>query len=321
VIHRTVPSLAITLETAPAQADRDAIVAGLRAHNRRNAPAPDWQPLTLFLRDADGRLRGGLIAESGWRWLHVYFIWVSEEARHLGYGRALLERAEAEARARDCLGVHLDTHDFQAPEFYETLGYKVFGMLEDYPPGHRRYFLRKDLRGNEVRLEACLGDITRLTVDAIVNAANAELAPGGGVCGAIHRAAGPELAAACARLAPCPTGEARITPGFRLPARYVIHAVGPVWHGGGSGEADLLASAYTSSLKLAGEHNLRSIAFPAISTGIYGYPLPAATAVAVRAVRAATALAPNLERVVFACFNEEALDAYRSAGVALAGDH
>jgi O-acetyl-ADP-ribose deacetylase (regulator of RNase III)/ribosomal protein S18 acetylase RimI-like enzyme len=316
-----VPDLRITLETAPTQADRDAIVAGLRAHNRRNAPAPGWEPLTLFLRDTGGNLCGGLIAESGWRWLHVYFLWVSEESRRHGYGRALLERAEAEARLRGCLGIHLDTHDFQAPEFYETLGYEVFGMLEDYPPGHRRYFLRKDLAGGKpVRIEACLGDITTLTVDAIVNAANADLAPGGGVCGAIHRAAGPELAAACSLLAPCPAGEARITPGFRLPARYVIHAVGPVWHGGGSGEADLLASAYTSSLALAGEHSLRSIAFPAISTGIYGYPLPAATAVAVRAVRSATALAPSLERVVFACFNEAALDAYRSAGIAVAGD-
>jgi O-acetyl-ADP-ribose deacetylase (regulator of RNase III)/GNAT superfamily N-acetyltransferase len=316
-----VSGLTITLETAPAQADRDAIVAGLRTHNRRNAPAPDWQPLTLFLRDAAGELRGGLIAESGWRWLHIYFLWVSDEARHQGYGRALLERAEAEARARGCQGVHLDTHDFQAPAFYESLGYRVFGTLEDYPPGHRRYFLRKDLgSGRQVRLEACLADITSLTVDAIVNAANAELAPGGGVCGAIHRAAGPELAAACSLLAPCPTGEARITPGFRLPARHVIHAVGPVWHGGGSGEADLLASAYASSLRLAGEHNLRTIAFPAISTGIYGYPLPAATAVAVRAVRSATTLAPSLERVVFACFNDEALDAYRKAGIGLAGD-
>lgn len=138
-------SLTINLETTPAQADRDAIVAGLRSFNRRHAPAPDWRPLTLFLRDAGGDLRGGLIAESGWKWLHVYFLWVSEGARGQGYGRALLERAEAEARARGCLGVHLDTHDFQAPEFYEAMGYEVFGVLEDYPPGHHRYFLHKQL--------------------------------------------------------------------------------------------------------------------------------------------------------------------------------
>lgn len=166
-----------------------------------------------------------------------------------------------------------------------------------------------------MRLEACRTDITTLAVDAIVNAANTELAPGSGVCGAIHRAAGPELAAACAHLAPCPTGQARITPGFGLPARYVIHAVGPVWRGGESGEAELLASAYASSLRLAGEHALESIAFPAISTGIYGYPLAAATSVAVSAVRAAGSLAPRLKRVVFACFSEAVLQAYASEGV------
>ena len=113
-------------------------------------------------------------------------------------------------------------------------------------------------------------DITTLETDAIVNAANQSLAPGGGVCGAIHRAAGPELARACAALGWCPTGEARLTPGFDLPARFVIHAVGPVWRGGGAGEAALLASAYRSALQLAVDHGLESIAFPAISTGIYG---------------------------------------------------
>jgi len=134
-------------------------------------------------------------------------------------------------------------------------------------------------------LSARVVDITTLDTDAIVNAANESLAPGGGVCGAIHRAAGPELARACAAAAPCPTGEARLTPGFRLPARFVIHAVGPVWHGGGAGEADLLASAYRSTVRLAAEHGLSSIAFPAISTGIYGYPLEQATPIAVSAVR------------------------------------
>ncbi len=162
---------------------------------------------------------------------------------------------------------------------------------------------------------AIAADITTLDTDAIVNAANEQLAPGGGVCGAIHRAAGPELARACAALAPCPTGEARITPGFRLPARYVIHAVGPIWRGGGSGEAALLAGAYAAAMRLAREHGLRSVAFPAISTGIYGYPLEAATTIAVRSVREALEAGSTVERVVFACFGDEVLAAYRRAGV------
>jgi O-acetyl-ADP-ribose deacetylase (regulator of RNase III) len=166
-----------------------------------------------------------------------------------------------------------------------------------------------------VKLSACLADITTLPVDAIVNAANTSLAPGGGVCGAIHRAAGPRLAEACAAVAPCPTGEARLTRGFDLPARYVIHAVGPVWAGGHAGEAELLAGAYRSALSLAAEHGVRSIAFPAISTGIYGYPLDAATDVAVRTVREAAARLPEIEEVVFACFNEQSLAAYRAQGV------
>lgn len=166
-----------------------------------------------------------------------------------------------------------------------------------------------------MRIEGRLVDITTLDVDAIVNAANTALAPGGGVCGAIHRAAGPELATACAQAAPCPTGEARITPGFRLPSRFVIHAVGPVWRGGSEKEADLLASAYRESLRLAREHGLQSIAFPAISTGIYGYPLPEATAIAVDTVRQGLAQYGVLRHVIFACFNDEAADAYRAAGV------
>jgi O-acetyl-ADP-ribose deacetylase (regulator of RNase III) len=166
-----------------------------------------------------------------------------------------------------------------------------------------------------MRLSAELADITTLTVDAIVNAANSSLAPGGGVCGAIHRAAGPELARACARVAPCPTGDARITPGFALPARFVIHAVGPVWQGGKAGEADLLASAYRRSLDLAGEHSLRSMAFPAISTGIFGYPLQAATHTAVATVRAFAGGHSSITHVVFACFNDDALRAYGAEGV------
>jgi O-acetyl-ADP-ribose deacetylase len=166
------------------------------------------------------------------------------------------------------------------------------------------------------RLSARVVDITTLDTDAIVNAANESLAPGGGVCGAIHRAAGPELARACAAIGGCPTGEARITPGFRLPAGFVIHAVGPVWHGGRAGEAELLASAYRSAMRLAAEHRFRSIAFPAISTGIYGYPLEAATDVAVRTVRKALDQGSSLESVIFACFSPEVEETYRRAGVA-----
>jgi O-acetyl-ADP-ribose deacetylase len=166
-----------------------------------------------------------------------------------------------------------------------------------------------------MELTARVVDITTLDTDAIVNAANESLAPGGGVCGAIHRAAGPELARACAAIGYCPTGEARITPGFRLPAGYVIHAVGPVWRGGGEGEAELLASAYRSAMRLARERRLTSIAFPAISTGIYGYPLAAATAVAVQTVRAAMDTGENPQTVVFACFSAEVERTYREAGI------
>ncbi len=158
-------------------------------------------------------------------------------------------------------------------------------------------------------------DITTLAVDAIVNAANPALAPGGGVCGAIHGAAGPALAEACARVAPCPTGEARITSGFRLPARFVIHAVGPVWRGGGHGEAELLASAYRSALTLAGAERCRSLAFPAISTGSYRYPLREATGIAVGTVRTALAEPGSLTEVVFACFDDDVLAAYVAEGV------
>lgn len=163
-----------------------------------------------------------------------------------------------------------------------------------------------------MELIAIIADITRLDTDAIVNAANESLAPGGGVCGAIHRAAGPELARACAAIGRCPTGEARITPGFRLPAHFVIHAVGPVWRGGGGGEAELLASAYRSSMRLAAEHGISSIAFPAISTGIYGYPLEDATPIAVSTVHDAAG-ASGIDRVVFACFSPDVARVYREA--------
>jgi O-acetyl-ADP-ribose deacetylase (regulator of RNase III) len=166
---------------------------------------------------------------------------------------------------------------------------------------------------SETRLEIFSGDITTLDVDAIVNAANEALAPGGGVCGAIHRAAGPQLAAACARIGPCPTGKARLTEGYELPARYVIHAVGPVWHGGGQGEAEKLAGCYRSAIQLAAEHGMASIAFPAISTGIFGYPLEEATRIAVATVRAAVTDAPSLERVLFCTFGDDVTAAYERA--------
>jgi len=166
---------------------------------------------------------------------------------------------------------------------------------------------------SHMKISTTRADITTRHVDAIVNAANATLRAGGGVCGAIHKAAGRELAAACALIGGCPTGEARITPGFALPATYVIHAVGPVWRGGTEGEAALLAGAYRSALTLARDHRCRSIAFPAISTGIYGYPLVEATETAVATVRGFAGEADGLEVVEFVCFGEEALNAYRSA--------
>jgi len=165
-----------------------------------------------------------------------------------------------------------------------------------------------------VVFRALLADITTLDVDAIVNAANDQLAPGGGVCGAVHRAAGPELAEACAALGPCPVGEARVTPGFDLPARLVIHAVGPRWLGGDQGEPELLANAYRSAFRLAQESMVKRIAFPAISTGIFGYPLHPATTVAVR-VAHEVAPASGVEEVVFVCFSEEVLAAYRKEGI------
>jgi O-acetyl-ADP-ribose deacetylase (regulator of RNase III) len=165
----------------------------------------------------------------------------------------------------------------------------------------------------DTTIEIFPGDITTLDVDAIVNAANEELAPGGGVCGAIHSAAGPELAAACARIGHCPTGEARLTEGCDLPARYVIHAVGPIWHGGDRGEAEKLAGCYRSALQLAAGHQLASIAFPAISTGIFGYPLADATKIAVATVREVLTKAAKVRRVVFCTFGDDAREAYERA--------
>ncbi len=170
-----------------------------------------------------------------------------------------------------------------------------------------------DRAGVTARMQIVEGDITRLAVDAIVNAANESLRGGGGVDGAIHAAAGPELLAECRTLGGCPTGEARITKGYRLPARYVIHAVGPVWRGGGSGEDALLASCYQESLDLAGRHGCRTIAFPAISTGIYGFPAERAARIAVAAVRAYLAERDLPERVTFCCFGPASLAVHQAA--------
>jgi O-acetyl-ADP-ribose deacetylase (regulator of RNase III) len=164
------------------------------------------------------------------------------------------------------------------------------------------------MRGKAI--EVVEGDITEQEVDAIVNAANTSLLGGGGVDGAIHRAAGPELLAECRTLHGCPTGDAKITGGYRLPAKWVIHTVGPVWRGGKDFEDQLLANCYRQSLTLAVQNDVRSVAFPAISTGVYGFPLERATRIAVREVRAFLEGNPAIEKVVFVCFDHRTYNCY-----------
>ncbi len=161
------------------------------------------------------------------------------------------------------------------------------------------------------RIEIFLGSITELEVDAIVNAANKTLLGGGGVDGAIHRAAGPELLEECRGLGGCETGESKLTQGYNLKARYVIHTVGPIWRGGQEGEADLLESCYRSCFELADEHGIHSLAFPAISTGAYRFPLEPATRIALGTTWLALKANEEIQKVVFACFDEESADLYR----------
>jgi O-acetyl-ADP-ribose deacetylase len=166
-------------------------------------------------------------------------------------------------------------------------------------------------RNDPTRIEIERADITKLEVDAIVNAANTTLLGGGGVDGAIHRSAGPELLAECRTLGGCRPGEAKVTRGYRLPARFVIHTVGPVWHGGKRGESETLANCYRNSLQIAVENGIKTLAFPAISCGAYGYPIEEAAQVAVKTTRESLANDRRIEEVIFALFSEDLYEAYR----------
>jgi O-acetyl-ADP-ribose deacetylase (regulator of RNase III) len=171
-------------------------------------------------------------------------------------------------------------------------------------------------RNDSTRIEIQRGDITKLEVDAIVNAANTTLLGGGGVDGAIHRVAGPELLAECRTLGGCAPGEAKITRGYRLPARFVIHTVGPIWHGGKRGEPETLANCYRNSLQVAVENGIKTLAFPAISCGAYGYPVQDAAQIAVKTVRELLTTADKIDKVIFVLWSEDICDAYRQITVA-----
>jgi O-acetyl-ADP-ribose deacetylase (regulator of RNase III) len=165
----------------------------------------------------------------------------------------------------------------------------------------------------QIELFLVKGDITKLSLDAIVNAANESLMGGGGVDGAIHRAAGPALLEACRALGGCPTGDAKMTPGFRLPARHIIHTVGPVWKGGGANEDSLLASCYRKSLELAAAEGIRSLAFPAISTGVYGFPKARAAAIALKTCQDFATIPSSIRMILLVCFDDETIGFYKQA--------
>jgi O-acetyl-ADP-ribose deacetylase (regulator of RNase III) len=191
------------------------------------------------------------------------------------------------------------------------VGIELWGSGAGHQKAGIGVMLKGLFRRNKIpmgNIEIIQGDITQLEVDAIVNAANSSLLGGGGVDGAIHSAAGPELLEACRLLDGCPTGEARITPGFNLPAKWVVHTVGPVWHGGDAGEPELLAASYAACFSLARDRGIRTIAFPAISTGVYGYPKREATVIALSSILAAE----GFDLVIACCFSEQDADLYHS---------